>query len=185
MLDNGNLNVFLNLVVLELEDALASNVVFAGLSHSSNLVSELNGSPFAGNFTVTALCAVHGHFANFFSGNVLDVSSFGAERKEARLVVVKNENGALGVSLVEDFSGGNVEKHHFEFLVGLPLFVVNNFNLDFAPLATVSKINFFVDRGEVFSFLSATGDSLSSYTDLDTFSLFLVMNLDADEFRRL
>lgn len=157
MLDNLDLNILLNLIVLELEDTLCSNIVFAGLSNATNLVSELNSFPFAGNFTVTAFSAVHGHFANFFGRNVLDVSSFGAKRKEARLVVVKNQNSALGVFLVQNFSGSKVAKHNFEFLVGLPLFVINDFDLDFAPLATISEINFCVDRDKVLLFLSATG----------------------------
>lgn len=136
LLHNFDIDVLLHFIVLKIEDTLSSDVILSRLSDAPNLIGKLNGLPRAGNFTITTLCAMNFNLANFLSSNVLN-SDFGAKRKESRLVVIKNKYSAFSIFLVKSFLSFTVEELNFEFLVRFPLLVINNFNLDFAPFASI------------------------------------------------
>jgi hypothetical protein len=103
-----NVNGFLTNIVLKIDRALLMHVVRTGHSNMANLVSKLHSPELAGDLTIAALSTVNSYSASFFGCNVFDVILFGTKREEARLVIIKNQNGAPGVFFRQRFASRQV-----------------------------------------------------------------------------
>jgi hypothetical protein len=178
--DNLNSDLLLGLVMAKVKNTFLVYVVFSGDSDASSGFRNLDGLEVARDLAIASLGTVHFDNALLFSGNVLHVClSALAEGKESGLVIIQNQNNAAGVLEGERFLSCDIVELNGEFLIGFPLLVIDNLDLNFGPFV-VFKANCLVDRSEIFLGLGSISEANGADTDLAG-SLLLVMHFNLDE----